>query len=116
MKEYNLIKKIIDHLINAPFGDPAVHASVVSEELDAQMNDFARYMNYDIIACVALQEGHTVYRVECGYYGGPDYLILKKGYTLEKYKNYWRSEMSDVDEMLKGAYKVNTLQDIVKPD
>lgn len=117
MEDYKLIKNVIYYLVDDTYGgDPSTHASVVSEEIDASRNDYSPHMNYDIIAAVALKEGYNVYRVKHGYYGDKDYLILKRGYTLDKYAEVWKAEMPDVDEVLEGAYQVKSLDDIVKPD
>lgn len=117
MEDYIWIKRMIEDCTDDTYGgDKSTHASLVSEAIDDSTNDYSRHMNYDIIACVALQEGYNVYRVQHGYYGDRDYLILGKGYTLEKYREHWKWEMDDVDEVLEGAYKVTSLEQIIKPD
>lgn len=117
MKDYNWIKNCLEELTDDTYGgDKSVHASEISEELDNEVNDYARYMNYDIIACVAFKEGYNVYRVKHGYYGDDDYLLLRKGYTLEQYRKKWSYEMDDIDEVLEGAYKITSLDQIVKQD
>lgn len=117
MKDYTWIKNTIESSTDDKYGgDKSTHASVVSEELDDDVNDYARHMNYDIIACVALQEGYNVYRVKHGYYDDDDYLILRKGYNLEQYRKYWEKEMDDIDYILDGAYQITKLEQIVKQD
>ena len=118
MKEYNLIKNVIKNAVYGDYNqvDKSTHASLVSEDIDDMFNDYARHMNYDIIACIAYKEGYTVIRVNYGYYGEPDYIILDKNYTLDEYRRKWAQEMDDIDEVLDGAHKILSLDQILCQD
>ena len=118
MQDYDAIKNILKNLTDTSYGgDAFTYASVVSEEVDDCTNDYYRNMNYDIIACVALKEGrYDVYKVSQGYAGGPDYLILGKGYDLKAFEKHWENDIEDLKTILRSAVKMTCFEDIVKPD
>lgn len=118
MKDYNWIKRTIESFLKDSDwigDDPAVHASVVHDELDHGTNENIN-ISYEDIAAVAMQEGYQVYRVKHGYYGDDDYLLMVPSYTLDKYRNHWKYEMDDIDEVLEGAHKLFSLEQIYVQD
>ena len=118
MKDYNWIKRTIESFLKDSDwigDDPAVHASVVHDELDHGTNENIN-VSYEDIAAVAMKEGYQVYRVKHGYYGDDDYLLMVPNYSLDKYRRHWQYEMDDIDEVLEGAHKLFSLEDIYKQD